>query len=142
MEIEGGKPRITIKVSGSQKLDEASQQALNDLGQQITRAGYDVDIPIRKTASATKETLENVAIFIAGGVSSTVLSAATKDIYDKSKTWAMQILGKRKDKNDADDETPYIVIFGPDGKPSERIKASEVYRELRGGNLRHTNEEK
>lgn len=119
-------PTVSVRVSGPYLYSRSTHESLRQLKAELDSDKYQVQIPFAYP-HATPQTdtavaaLEQVGIWIGGGVSTTVLSLIAKDIYEGTKRWLRGRFEKNKD-------TPanYTTIYGPDGKPLKHILAKNA----------------
>lgn len=111
------RPTVTIRVPGAQNLDRGVRDSLLKLRTELQSDDYDARFPLVKSASTSiQNSLESVGIFIAGGVSATLLPLIVTDVYDGVKRWMLARFTK-----DESADAVYVTIYGPDGKPLQKV---------------------
>ena len=116
------KPTVFIRVSGSQKFDEPTRQALHQLRDEIKQAGYEVKIPIRKTADTVWGTLEHIGIWLGDNAGAAVVGATVTQIMTSTVRWLKKPYDKGADEK-LDIGATYVTLYGPDDKPLKKILA-------------------
>jgi hypothetical protein len=117
MDAVAEKPTVVIRPSGRMGFHPRTRQDAHELLAELASDDHNVTLQLPDPGQfSVQNSLESVGIFIAGGVSATVLPLFVTDLYDGTKRWLVKRF--TKDKNAA---AQYVTIYGPDGKPLKNM---------------------
>lgn len=116
---------ITIRTSPARSLTEAERASLVELAQEIRETGNTPRIPITRTASVGGHPLyETVLLYIGDDAGKTTVTVVTTLVTTATINWIKKRFSKASSQPEVVEREKIVTIYGPDGKPLKRIRAT------------------
>jgi hypothetical protein len=127
------KPRVTVRIPGSQRFTSAQTDAIRELVNDIDANGFEAKFPIVKTANLAQAVLDCVELYFvykAGQRIDKGVDHAVEKLIDITTSWAKRQFTTRFSRTRGDEprKTQIRIIYGPDGKPLKMFEV-EVFED-------------